>query len=198
LQSNLRSARDKLRLLGILPEQIEDFERTHLPLEHVTLYAPIAGTVIEKNVRAGQYVKEGDLLYKIAELDPVWLYLEIYEYDIAWVRYGQKVDVVLEAMPGVTFQGMVTFVDPFLSESTRTVKVRVNLRNDERRLKPGMYASASISVPLYGDGGAAPTGLEGKLACLMHPEVIQDSPGTCRICQMKLTRIPAEGHFSMW
>lgn len=196
LQTNLQSARDKLRLLGILPEQIEDFEKTRQPREHVTLYAPIPGTVIEKDVRVGQYVKEGDLLYRIAELDPIWLYLDIYEYDVAWVRYGQQVDVSLEAMPGETFRGMVTFIDPFLNESTRTVKVRVNLPNADRRLKPGMYASASINVPLYANGSAAPTGLEGKFACPMHPEVIQDEPGTCRICQMQLTQIPIHGPFS--
>jgi Cu(I)/Ag(I) efflux system membrane fusion protein len=196
LQSNLESARDKLRLWGILPEQIAEFERTRKPRDHVTLYAPIRGTVIEKNVRVGQYVKEGDLLYRIAELDPIWLYLDIYEYDIAWVRYGQSVDVSLEAMPGETIRGMVTFIDPFLNESTRTVKVRVNLPNPDRRLKPGMYASATIRVRLNADGSASPTGLEGKFACPMHPEVIQDQPGKCSICQMELKQIPKRGPFA--
>lgn len=196
LQANLESARDKLRLWGILPEQIAEFERTHKPRNHVTLYAPIRGTVIEKNVRVGQYVKEGDLLYRIAELDPIWLYLDIYEYDIAWVRYGQSVDVSLEAMPGETIRGMVTFIDPFLNESTRTVKVRVNLPNPDRRLKPGMYVSATIRVRLNADGSASPTGLEGKFACPMHPEVIQNQPGKCSICQMELKQIPQRGPFA--
>lgn len=196
LQANLASARDKLRLWGILPEQIADFERTRKPREHVTLYAPIRGTVIEKDVRVGQYVKEGDLLYRIAELDPIWLYLDIYEYDIAWVRYGQSVDVSLEAMPGETIRGMVTFIDPFLNESTRTVKIRVNLPNPDRRLKPGMYASATIRVRLNADGSASSTGLEGKFACPMHPEVIQDQPGNCSICQMELKQIPSRSPFA--
>lgn len=196
LRANLESARDKLRLWGILPEQIAEFERTRQPRDRVTLYAPIRGTVIEKNVRVGQYVKEGDLLYRIAELDPIWLYLDLYEYDIAWVRYGQSVDVSLEAMPGETIRGMVTFIDPFLNESTRTVKVRVNLPNPDRRLKPGMYASAAIRVRLNADGSASPTGLEGKFACPMHPEVIQDQPGKCSICQMELRQIPKRGPFA--
>ena len=196
LQANLESTRDKLRLWGILPEQIAEFERTREPRDHVTLYAPIRGTVIEKNVRVGQYVTEGDLLYRIAELDPIWLYLDIYEYDIAWVSYGQSVDVSLEGLPGETIRGMVTFIDPFLNESTRTVKVRVNLRNTDRRLKPGMYASATIRVRVNADGSAAPTGLEGKFACPMHPEVIQDQPGTCTVCQMELRKIPEGGPFA--
>ena len=196
LQANLQSARDKLRLWGILLEQITEFEKTRKSREFVTLYAPIRGTVIEKNVRVGKYVKEGDLLYRIAELDPIWLYLDLYEYDIAWVRYGQSVDVSLEAMPGETIRGMVTFIDPFLNESTRTVKVRVNLPNADRRLKPGMYASASIRVRLNANGGTVPTGLEGKFACPMHPEVIQDGPGTCSICQMELKQVPQRGPFA--
>ena len=196
LKSNLDSSREKLRLWGILPEQIVEVEKTRNIREHVTLYAPIRGTVIEKNIRAGQYVKEGDLLYRIAELDPIWLYLDIYEYDIGWVRYGQSVDVSLEAMPGETIRGMVTFIDPFLNESTRTVKVRVNLPNADRRLKPGMYASAAINVRLDADGSASPTGLEGKFACPMHPEVIQDQTGKCSICQMELKQVPQRGPFA--
>lgn len=192
---NLDSTREKLRLWGILPEQIAEFEATRNPREHVTLYSPIQGTVIEKNIRAGQYVTVGDLLYRIAKLDPIWLYLDIYEYDIAWVRYGQYVDVALEAFPGETMRGMVTLIDPFLNEATRTVKVRVNLPNADRRLKPGMYASASIRVPLNADGSAAPTGLEGKFACPMHPEVIQDQAGTCGVCQMELKQVPHRGPF---
>jgi membrane fusion protein, copper/silver efflux system len=195
-QANLRSAREKLRLWGILPEQITEFEKTRKPREHVTLYAPIRGTVIEKNVRVGQYVNEGDLLYSIAELNPIWLYLDLYEFDIAWVRYGQSVEVSLEAMPGEKMRGMVTFIDPFLNESTRTVKVRVNLPNPGRRLKPGMYASTSIHVRLNADGSAAPTGLEGKYACPMHPEVIQDESGQCSVCQMELKQVPQRGPFA--
>jgi Cu(I)/Ag(I) efflux system membrane fusion protein len=146
--------------------------------------------VIEKSVHEQQYVKEGDMLYRIADLDPIWLYLEIYEYDQGWVRYGQAVDVTLEAYPGESFRGIVTFIDPFLDDKTRTVKARVNLKNPEHKLKPAMYASASIRVRLLADGTPEPTGLEGKYICRMHPEVIRDEPGRCPICAMVLDRVP--------
>ncbi|MDO9099720.1 MAG: efflux RND transporter periplasmic adaptor subunit, partial [Caldisericota bacterium] len=107
-EANLLAAREKLRLWGLLPEQIAEIERTRKVRTHITIYAPLAGTVIEKDVRLGQYIKEGDQLYRIAELDPIWLYLDLYEYDIASVRYGQPVDVALEAFPGETFRGIVT------------------------------------------------------------------------------------------
>lgn len=188
--SVLESARTKLRLLGILPEQIADIEKNRKELTHLTIYAPIGGIVIEKNVREQQYVQEGDMLYRIADLDPLWLYLDIYEYDLGWIRYGQLVDVTIEAYPGELFQGTVVFIDPFLDDKTRTVKVRVNLKNPNNKLKPAMYASAAIHVRLRPDGSPQPTGLEGKYICPMHPEVVQDQAGRCNICEMPLEKVP--------
>lgn len=188
--ATLDAVRTKLRLLGILPEQIEAIEKSRKRTTLLTIYAPIGGTVIEKDVRVGQYVKEGDVLYKIADLDPIWLYLDLYESDLGWVRFGQTVDVAVEAMPGEAFRGTVAFIDPFLNEKTRTIKVRVNLKNAERRLKPGMYASASIQVRMRPDGTPEPTGYEGKFVCEMHPEIVQDTPGECSICGMTLEKVP--------
>ncbi len=185
-QSSLKTTREKLLLLGILPEQIEKFEQTREPQTHVTIFAPLAGTVIEKRIRVGQYVQPGDLLYRIAALDPIWLYLDLYEYDIGWIDYGQSVEVSLEAFPGEVFPGVVTFIDRFLDDKTRAVKVRVNLKNPDWRLKPAMYASAVIRVPLRSDGTPQPTGYAGKFSCPMHPEVVRDDEGNCPVCQMKL------------
>lgn len=190
-ERQLELSRTKLRLWGMLPEQLKEIETTRKVQTHLTIYAPQGGTVIEKGIRAGQYVKEGDVLYRIADFDPIWLYLDIYEYDVAWVRYGQPVEVTVEAYPGGVFRGLVTFIDPFLDDKTRTVKARVNLPNRERKLKPAMYASAAIHARLRSDGMAAPTGVEGKYWCPMHPEIIQDQPGSCSICRMPLEKVPA-------
>lgn len=189
-EANVESARTKLRLLGVLPGQIAEIEKSKQVKTHLTVYAPIGGTVIEKTVRPGQYVKEGDALYRIADLDPIWLYLDVYEFDLAWVRYGQQVDVTLEAYPGEQFRGTVTFIDPFLDDKSRTVRVRVNLKNPERKLKPAMYAAAVIRARIRPDGSAEPTGMEGKYICPMHPEVIRDGPGKCPVCEMALERVP--------
>lgn len=189
-QSRLESVRTKLRLLGILDEQIAEIEATRKPTSHVKIFAPIGGTVIEKNVRAGQYLKTGDQVYRIADLDPIWLYLNIYEFDLAWVRSGQTVDVHLEAFPGETFHGSIMFIDPFLDDATRTIRVRVNIKNSDRKLKPQMFATATIHVRLRPDGTPEPTGLEGMFVCPMHPEVMQREPGKCSICEMPLEKVP--------
>jgi len=98
--------------------------------------------------------------------------------------------VTLEAYPTETFRGVVTFIDPFLDDKTRTVKARVNLKNPDRKLKPAMYASALIRVGLLADGAPEPIGLEGKYICPMHPEIVRDKPGRCSICEMQLEQVP--------
>ncbi len=191
-KSQVESARTKLQLLGVLPEQIAELEKNRKEHTHLTVYAPIGGTIVEKKIREGMYVEEGDSLYRIAELDPIWLYLDIYEADLGSVRYGQPVDVTVEAYPGEVFPGTIVFIEPFLDDQTRTVKVRVNLKNEDRRLKPAMYASATIRVRLRADGTPEPTGLEGKYLCPMHPEIVRDDPGRCPVCDMELEQVP--GH----
>lgn len=190
VQSRLEATRTKLRLLGILDEQIAEIEKTRKPTTHLTIFAPIGGTVIEKNVRVGQYLDTGDQVYRIADLDPIWLYLNIYEFDISWVRFGQAVDVQLEAFPGEQFAGSIMFIDPFLDDATRTIRVRVNIKNPDRLLKPQMFATATINVKLRPDGSPEPTGLEGMFVCPMHPEVMQREPGKCSICKMPLEITP--------
>ena len=190
-ETTVEAARTKLRLLGLLPEQIQEIEKSKKIRTHLTIYTTIGGTVIEKNIREGQYVKEGDVLYRVANLDPLWLYLDIYESELGWVRVGQTVKVTLESFPGEKFQGKVVFMDPALDEKTRTVRARVNLSNPDGKLKPGMYANAAIRVRLLSDGSPDPTGLEGKYLCPMHPEVVRDKQGKCDICEMPLEKVPA-------
>lgn len=188
-QSRLEASRTKLRLLGILDSQIAEIEHTHSPTTNLTIFAPIGGTVIEKNARVGQYVNTGDQIYRIADLDPIWLYLNIYEFDVGWVRFGQSVDIQLEAFPGEIFTGSIMFIDPFVDDATRTIRVRVNIKNPDRLLKPQMFASATIHVRLRPDGTPEPTGLEGMFVCPMHPEIMQPDPGKCSICEMPLEKV---------
>lgn len=118
--------------------------------------------------------------------------LDIYEYELAWIQIGQRVEISAEALPGRSFEGMATFIQPFLNEDTRTVRVRVNIANADHLLKPGLFVSAVIRVPVLAGGIAGPTGREGKFSCPMHPEILQDAGGACPICGMELKRLPGE------
>jgi len=184
------ASRHKLKQWGVSDEQIDRVLKSGKVEDRITLHSPIAGTVTEKMVVEGSYVNKGDVLYRVANLESVWVYLDIYEYELAWIQYGQNVEFTAEAYPGQPFKGIVTFLSPILNDATRTVKARVNISNADRKLKPGMYVTAAIHVPVLADGKPAPTGLEGKYTCPMHPEVIEENPGKCRICGMALEQLP--------
>lgn len=186
----LETARTKLRLLGLTAAQIRQLEEERRVSDRITLYSPITGTVIEKMAVEKAAFKAGDPLYRIANLDSVWVYLEIYELDLPWLRHGQKVVLRAEALPGRTFEGRVSFVQPVVTEATRTVRVPVFVANPDRALKPGMFVSAVVQAALGGDGQAAPTGIEGRFTCPMHPQVLRDAAGACAECGMALERIP--------
>lgn len=197
--SLLENTRKRLLLLGITDKQIKELEQTQKAQTYLTIYAPGSGTVIQKNIFEGMYVKTGDRLFTIADLSHVWLYLDIYEYDIPWIRYGQDVEVTTEAFPGVTFHGRVVFIEPFLDEVTRTVRVRVNMENHEGKLKPGMYANAVIKAKFGANGVVLDSDIEGKYICPMHPDIISDAPDNCSECGMtlKLVGESAQAGFGM-
>ncbi len=188
--SRLESARLKLRRWDLTDAQVAEIEKSRKIQERITLYSRVRGTVMEKNVVEKSPVKAGDVLYRLASLESVWVTLDVYEYEISWVQYGQSVEIRAEAYPGQAFTGMVTFISPTLSEETRAIRVRVNVPNPEGRLKPGMFVSAKIQVRLQADGRPAPTGLEGKWSCPMHPEVVTDAAGACPQCGMPLVQMP--------
>jgi len=183
-------AKTKMRLLGLTEQQVTDLVEKKQTTDRVTLYSPISGTVIEKSIVEKASFKAGDALYRIANLDSVWVYLEIYEYDLPWVRYGQQVRITAQAIPGRTFDGVVTFVQPVVNEQSRTVRVPVYVDNKDHALKPGMFVMAIIAAELTSKGRAAPTGVEGRYSCPMHPQVLVNEAGECPICQMPLEKIP--------
>ncbi|MCH7748509.1 MAG: alpha-glucan family phosphorylase [Acidobacteria bacterium] len=99
--------------LGITEEQIKELDRTGRAQSRLKILAPIGGTVIEKPVTEGRYVKKGDPLYSIADLSVVWLMLELFPDDAAQIRYGQRVEAEVQSLPGEIFSGRVAFVDDY-------------------------------------------------------------------------------------
>jgi len=147
------ATREKLRLWGLTPEQISGIEKRGTASDHVTVYAPTGGVVVQKNALEGEYVKTGARIYTIADLSQVWVQLDAYESDLRWIHSGQEVELGVEAYPGETFSGTVAFIDPILNPRTRTAKVRVNLENPGGKLKPEMFVRAVVRAEL--DRGTA-------------------------------------------
>ncbi|WP_432734834.1 efflux RND transporter periplasmic adaptor subunit [Maridesulfovibrio sp. FT414] len=137
-----QAAREKLRLLGLSKNQIADIIKRGKAAEHITLYSPMSGIVIKKDVVEGVYVKTGTPIYTIADLSRVWVMLEAYESDLPWIKMGTKVNFTTEAYPGRDFEGNVVYIDPVVNEKTRTVRVRLDVPNEGLKLKPGMFVRA--------------------------------------------------------
>ncbi len=196
-QATVESARERLSLWGLKAEQIAHIERERNPSDHLTVYASASGVVVEKHVGEGVYVQTGARIYTLADLSQVWLQLQVYESDLPWIRYGQEVEFVTEAYPGKHFKGRIAFIDPLLDERTRTVRVRVNVANEEAQLKPGMLVRAVAHARVAADGRVMDEALAGKWIGPMHPEIVRDGPGLCDICSMELVRAEDMGYMDL-
>jgi len=149
---------------------------------------------VQKLRQEGDRVQTGDRIYSVADLNHLWVMLDAYESDLAWLRYGQDVEFTTEAYPGETFHGRIAFIDPVLNESTRTVNVRVNVDNSDGRLKPEMFVRAVVRSQVAAGGRVLDPALAGKWISPMHPEIVKDQPGNCDICGMPLVRAESMGY----
>lgn len=189
-RDTLAASRDKLRLYGLTEAQIAEIESGEFDSDRLTIFAPIGGVVTHLAVREGDYVNTGSPIATVADLSRLWLDLEAYESQLPMLRWGQEVTFTVEAHPGETFTGRISFIEPLVDERTRTAAVRVAVDNTERRLKPGMFASAVVRPRMTASGAVASDELAGRWLSPMHPSIVKDEPGQCDICGMDL--VPAE------
>jgi len=147
-QATVEAARSRMRLWGLSAEQVLEIERSRVANHHSRIPSPLGGVVVHKNVVAGQYVQEGSKLFTIADLRHVWVTLDAYESDIAWLSVGIPVRFTVVALPGRSFSGDVVFIDPVLNERTRTVGVRIEVDNAAGELKPGMLVHATADADM--------------------------------------------------
>lgn len=142
----LASARRRLQYWEVPADEIARIERSGEVRRTITMRSPVSGYVIDKPVLGGQRIMAGDAIYRIADLSVVWVEGEVFERDLASVRLGQVVSAQFEALPGENRAGRITYIYPTLDPETRTVRVRVEMTNRDQRLKPGMYATLTMSV----------------------------------------------------
>ncbi len=145
-EAALEAARDRLRLIGVPERELERMEKEERPRRSVSIRSPYGGTVIERIATEGAYLATGGPLYRLAELDTLWVQLDAYESDLSQVSVGQPVELRIDALEGEVFEGEVTFIDPTVDPTRRTVRVRVEVENAKGRLKPGMFAEATLQA----------------------------------------------------
>jgi Cu(I)/Ag(I) efflux system membrane fusion protein len=137
----VRSARQRLAYWDISSTAMDRIEQTGKVERTIELRVPFDGVVLDKSVVAGQKIMAGESLFRIADLSVVWVDGDIFEQDIAVVQTGLQVEATLDALPGQTISGRISYVYPTLNQDTRTARIRIELANPGLRIKPGMYAT---------------------------------------------------------
>ena len=144
----MRASRTRLTYWDLDEEQIKDIEKSGKIKKTLTVYSPATGVVTKKTAFEGHYVKAGVHQFEIADLSEVWVDVDIYEYELPWVKSGMPAEMELAYIPGKTFKGEVLFIYPYLSIKTRTARLRLAFKNPESELKPGMYANIYLKSEL--------------------------------------------------
>jgi len=144
-----RASREALRLLGLTDKGIEEITWGGIdhPLSHFPILAPFAGAIIEQHITLGELIKPEEKPYTIADLSTLWILLDVYEKDLGRITVGTEAEVRVDTYPEERFSGHIVYVSDVLDEATRTARARVEVDNRAGRLRPGMFATAIITLP---------------------------------------------------
>jgi Cu(I)/Ag(I) efflux system membrane fusion protein len=140
----VEAARRRLSLFGLSQSQTKHIEKTGQAERRVDYYAPFDGYVMELGARQGAAVAPGTMLFQLADLQSVWVNAEVPETQAAWISFGNPVTLEVPAFPGEHFQGQIDYVYPELMSATRTLKVRVVIKNTGKLLRPGMFVAIHL------------------------------------------------------
>lgn len=140
----VKSSHSRLQLLDVPDHQIRQLAKTQKIMKSLHLHSPADGIVIKIGAREGQFITPSTELYMIADLSQVWVYADIYEYELPWVKQGDTVEMRLAGIPGRVFKGSLDYVYPYAEAKTRTIKVRLAFDNPELQLKPDMFTEITI------------------------------------------------------
>lgn len=142
------AAREKLRLWKITENQIEAIETSSQVLTEFDIYTDMEGIVLSRKIARGDYISRGAVLFEIADLSSVWVLLDAYESDLAWITSGDRVTFTVASFPGREFSSTIHFIDPQVDPQSRTAAVRAHAANKNMMLKPEMFVRASLSARL--------------------------------------------------
>ncbi|WP_445382559.1 efflux RND transporter periplasmic adaptor subunit [Robiginitalea sp. IMCC43444] len=147
-----QAVRNKLLLWKLSESQIDKIEQSGKVTENFSVYATVSGTVSEVMSAEGDYVKKGQPIVRVSNLNTVWAEFDAYENQLSLFKKGQKVRIRANAYPSKIFEGSISYIDPVLNSNTRTVTVRATMNNTDGLFKPGMFITGSIASDLNKKG----------------------------------------------
>jgi membrane fusion protein, heavy metal efflux system len=153
--ADLAAARETLLLLGLGEAEIEGLDWRDAGAARVEVRAPFAGRVVAKEATLGELVEPQHVLFTVADLSSVWVWVDLYERDVAHVDRGDRVELRVDALPDEVIRGRLGYVSAELDPASRTVRARVDLPNPDGRLKPGMFARVALEDAAAGGSEAA-------------------------------------------
>lgn len=180
----VNSSRERLKLLDVPAHQLHELTDSHAIKKSLHIHTPAAGIVIDIGAREGQYVTPATQLYVIADLTKVWVYADVYEYELPWVKPGDPVDMTLAGVPGRTFKGHLEFIYPYAEAKIRTVKVRMAFDNADLLLKPDLFAEVAIHAGKQVDALVVPaeaiirSGAQTQVFVVREPGKFEPRPVT--------------------
>jgi Cu(I)/Ag(I) efflux system membrane fusion protein len=142
----VQATEDRLRLLDVPDHQIKKLKKSLEVSKGLHIHSPAAGIVTAIGAREGQYVTPKNELYAIADLSKVWVFVDVYEDELSWVKPGDKARMTVAALPGKIFDGTLSYIYPYAESRTRTIKVRMEFDNPDLLLKPNMFANVTIEA----------------------------------------------------
>ena len=153
----VHSTRERLELLDVPEHQISDLEKTRKIKKSLHIHSPFTGMVMKVGAREGQYVTPTTELYMLADLRNIWVYVDIYENEMPWVKIGDTALMEVASIPGEVFVGKVTYIYPYLEAKTRTNQIRLEFDNRDLRLKPEMFANVTVKAGQQVDAVLVPS-----------------------------------------
>ncbi len=148
--SLIEAAREKLRNWKLSEEQINILENSGNVISTFNVYSNTTGIVVNRKVNEGDYISKGAVLFDVTDFSKVWGVFDAYESDLAWISKNQKVDFTAQAIPGKTFSGKISFIDPVIDASTRITRVRIEISNPNLQFKPEMFINGLIHSGIKG------------------------------------------------
>ena len=145
-ESNVANIRQKLILLGMTSQRIDNLKSTSQVGSEVAVPAPSSGTITARTVNPGEVIEANKELMRVTDLSTVWVVGQVYEKDLATVRVGSGANITSDAYPGQIFRGRVTYVDPKIDTATRTAQVRIEMANPRQMFKIGMYVNVAFGA----------------------------------------------------